>query len=143
MKVTREEGELIVAAVRVLGHREERPPRPEEVAALLKMAPEALRPKAASLAELGALALVESAFDTHLEIRDPQRLEALEPEASAPGLDADLAAFEKRKEEEAARMAQLFAEGDHERRQAERLRKMDEQMRDFQKKKPPNPFGED
>ncbi len=140
-RVTRQEGHVIVAAVRVLGHREERPPKPEEVAALIGIPPEVLRLKAVALAELGILALVESAFDTHLEIRDHLKLEDLELEENLPALDDDLAAFEKRKQEEADKMSRLFSEGDHEKRRSERVRKMDEELRDFKKRKPRDPFG--
>lgn len=141
--VTREEGHLIVAAVRVLGHREGRAPRPEEVAALLGMPPELLRLRMRALADAGILAVVESAFDTHLEIRDHRGLDDLEEGERSRALDEDLADFERRKEEEADRMSRLFDAGDHERRQQERIRKMDEELRDFRQRKPRNPFGDD
>jgi len=141
--VTREDGHLIVAAIRILEHREERAPRPEEVASLLRWPPELLRLRAAALADAGVLSLVESAFDTHLEIRDHRLLDALESAGQARALDEDLAAFERRKEEEADRMSRLFAEGEHERRQQERIRKMDEELRDFRQRKPRSPFGDD
>ena len=40
-------------------------------------------------------------------------------------------------------MERLFTEGDHKQKQAKRLQKMDEELKKFKKKKPPNPFGED
>ncbi len=140
--ITREDGHLFVAAIRVLAHREERPPRPEEVAELLRMPPAMARLQASALADAGIVAIVESAFDTHLELRDHGRLEELEEAARSRALDEDLAAFERRKEEEAQRMARLFDEGDHERRQQERIQKMEEELRGFRKRKPRNPFGD-
>lgn len=142
-RVTREDGHLVVAAIRVLAHREERPPRPEEVAVLLGLAPEVLRARMAILAEAGVLAMIESAFDTHLEIRDHLRLEELEAGAQSRALDEDLADFARRQQEQAAKMSRLFDEGDHERRQAERVRKMEEELRDFRQRKPRNPFAAD
>jgi hypothetical protein len=142
-RVTREDGHLVVAAIRVLAHREERPPRPEEVAVLLGMAPEVLRARMAILAEAGVLAMIESAFDTHLEIRDHLRLEELEAGAQSRAMDEDLADFARRQQEQAAKMSRLFDEGDHERRQAERVRKMEEELRDFRLRKPRNPFAAD
>jgi len=127
----------------VLAHREERPPRPEEVAALLGMAPEVLRLRMVALAEAGVLAVVESAFDTHLEVRDHLLLEGLEGDEQSRALDEDLADFDRRQQEQAEKMSRLFAEGDHERRQAERLRRMDDDLRDFQQRKPRNPFSEE
>ena len=140
--VTREEGHLLVAAIRVLGHREERAPKPEEIARLLGMPPELARLQLTALAEAGVVALVESAFDTHVEIRDHRRLEELAESVQSRALEADLAEFGRRKEEEADRMSRLFASGDHERRQEERLRKMEDELRDFRKKKPRSPFGD-
>jgi hypothetical protein len=140
---TRQAGHLIVAAIRVLSHREERLPRPEEIAQLLEMPPAALRVDLAALHDLGIVAIVESAFDTQVEIRDYRLLEELAPEEQDGDLSADLAAFDQRKQEEADRMDRLFGEGDHERKQAERLRKMDSDLQEFRQRKPPNPFGDD
>ena len=96
----------------------------------------------AALAESDVISIVESAFDTHLEIRDHLRLEALEVSAQARALDEDLADFDRRQLEQAQKMSRLFDEGDHERRQAERIRKMEEELRDFRQRKPRNPFGD-
>ena len=38
-------------------------------------------------------------------------------------------------------MSRLFAEGDHEKRRSERVRKMDEELKDFKKRKPRDPFS--
>ena len=40
-------------------------------------------------------------------------------------------------------LRKLFEDGEHERRQADRMRQMDDDLREFRKKKPPNPFGDD
>ena len=52
-----------------------------------------------------------------------------------------VAAYQKRKQEEADKMSRLFAEGDHEKRRSERVRKMDEELKDFKKRKPRDPFS--
>ena len=139
---SREEGHLIVAAVRVLQHGLGRSPRPEEVAELLEMPPASLRVHLAALEESGAVAMVESAFDVHVEIRDHLRLEELTPAAESSDLQSDLADFDRRKQEESERMARLFADGEPERRQAEKLRKMDQELADFRKRKPRDPFAD-
>ncbi len=141
--ISRQEGHLIVAAVRVLSHREGRPPRPEEVAALLQLAPEALRLRMALLADAGVLAVVESAFDVHLEVRDHLRLEELPADEQRLAMDEEIADFARRQQEQADKMARLFDEGDHKRRQEERLRRMDEELRGFRQRRPRNPFGEE
>ncbi len=137
-----QEAHLIVAAIRLLIHREGAAPRPEAIAEFLGMASAVLRIQLVALQDLGILALLESAYDTHVEIRDHRLIEELSAGEDAGDLSRDLAEFDRRKQEEAARMEKLFSEGDHERKQAERLEKMDAELRDFRKKKPRNPFDE-
>lgn len=141
--VTREEGHLLVAAVRVLSHRHGSPPTVEAVAELLRWQPETVRMKTVLLHELGALALVDSAYEHHLEVRDHARLEELTPDADATGMDEALADFDRRKEEEQQRMERLFGEGEHERRRQERIRAMENGLFGGRKEKPRNPFGDD
>jgi hypothetical protein len=40
-------------------------------------------------------------------------------------------------------MSHLFTDGEHERRRAEKLGKMDAELRDYRKRKPKNPFSDD
>ncbi len=40
-------------------------------------------------------------------------------------------------------MARLFDSGEHERQQQEKLGKMDDELKDFRRRKPINPFGDD
>ncbi len=40
-------------------------------------------------------------------------------------------------------MSQLFADGEHDRRRADKLGKMAEDLRAFQKQKPKDPFADD
>ncbi|HPF35896.1 MAG TPA: hypothetical protein P5571_09875 [Candidatus Krumholzibacteria bacterium] len=141
--ITREEGHLLVAAVRILSHLRGSPPTVEAVAELLRWAPESVRMKTVLLHELGALALVDSAYDHHLEVRDHARLETLTPEADHTGMDEALADFDRRKEEEQRRMSQLFGDGDHERRRRERIQAMEDGLFGGKPKKPRNPFGDD
>jgi hypothetical protein len=140
---SREEGHLIVAAIRLLQYRESRSPRPEEVAELLDWPDAALRVHLVALQKEGVVALVDSAFDTHVEIRDHLKLEELKPAAEASDLEAELADFGRRKQEESERMGRLFSEGEPARRQAERHKKMEKELQDFHKRKPRDPFAKD
>ena len=142
-RIDRDDAHLVIAAIRVLAHREGRSPRPDEVAELLGLPEAAVRLQAAALQELGAVTLVESAFEQHLEIRDHLAVEALEA-GGGPELSADLAEFDRRKQEEAENMARLFDDGTFADKQRQKLEQMDEDLRAFGKrKKPKNPFGED
>ena len=139
---TRSEAHLIVAAIRVLENRKQRLPMPGEIADLLELSESAVRLQLNQLAELGIAGMVESAFETHVEIKNHLLIEELSSE-SGPAIEDDLAAFDKKKEEEALRMANLFDSGDHEKQRQDRLQQMDQDLKDFKGKKPANPFGED
>ena len=141
-ELSRAEGRLIVAAVRVLAHLKQRSPEPQEIADLLELPAATVRLQIATLAELGGVAVVESAFATHVEIRDDQVLEQLPDDVTSEFAD-ELADFDRRKQEETERMANLFTDGEHERRRAEKLGKMDAELRDYRKRKPKNPFADD
>ncbi|HOX26568.1 MAG TPA: hypothetical protein PLL30_08290 [Candidatus Krumholzibacteria bacterium] len=137
----RRDAQLILAAIRVLAHRLERSPRPDEVAELLALPEATIRIRAASLQDLGAVKLVESAFETHLEVGDHLRVEDL-PEIREEALAGDLADFDRRKQAEAEKMARLFEDGTFEEKRREKLTQMDRDLRAFPKK-PRNPFGDD
>ncbi len=141
-RLTRNEAHLMVAAIRVLDHREQRPPTPLEIADLLERSESAVRLDLNTLADLGIVLLVESAYENHAEVKNYLLVEELDLEAG-PQISDDLAAFDREKEEEAERMANLFESGEHEKIRRDRHDRMDQELNDFKNKKPINPFGED
>lgn len=140
--LTRQEGHLLVAAIRLLAHQQGQPPEPAAVAELLGVPEATVRLQAALLQDLDAVTLVESAFSTHLEIHGFPSLAEL-PEEQQGEISQDLADFDRRKQAEAEKMSRLFADGEHDKRQAEKHGKMDDELRDFKKRKPHNPFDDD
>lgn len=142
-KVTREDGHLVVAAIRVLAHKLQGPPTPEQVADLLGLAPETVRLQVLALQEAGIVTLVTSAYENHLEVREHRALDDLESDARQAAMDEALAEFDQQKQAEAERMSKLFSEGEHERRRRDKLDEMDKGLLDFERKKPRNPFGDD
>ncbi|MBD3221804.1 hypothetical protein GF314_11240 [bacterium] len=134
----RQSAHLVLAAIRVLAHRQGRSPTPDEVAELLELPPATVRLYASQLQELGAAVLVESAYEVHLEIRDHRLVDDLEDERSE-ALAEDLADFDRRKQAENERMARLFDDGTFAREREEKLRQMDEKLRELPRK-PKNPF---
>lgn len=142
IRLPRADAHLLLAGVRVLAHRLGRGPTPEELAELLGPAESQVRLQAAALQDLGAVALVSSAYETHLEIRDHLAIEQLE-DGEGPAIGDDLRAFDERKREEAEKLAHLFDSGEHEKLRQDQLRQMDEDLRDFRRRKPRNPFGGD
>lgn len=142
MKLMRQDAHLLLAAIRVQAHLLERSPTPAELAELLDRSETEIRLQLVFLQELGAVDLVESAFATHAEIRDHLLVEDLTA-TEGPALSEDLKDFDRRKQEEAERMAHLFDSGEHERQHQEKLGKMDDELKDFRRRKPVNPFGDD
>ncbi|MCP4571967.1 MAG: hypothetical protein GY838_06395 [bacterium] len=140
-RMTRDEGHLVVAGIRVLVHSLGRGPTPDELAELLGLASGSVRLQLVALAELGAVAMVESAFETHAEVRDYGRLEELSEEGG-PAITDDLKAFDEKKRQETERMSQLFESGEQEDRLKEKHRQMDQELESFRKQKPENPFGD-
>lgn len=140
--LNRSEAHLLLAGIRVLSHRLGRPPSPEELADLLEQSPSPIRLQLTFLEERGAVAQVRSAFETHVEIRDYLVIEELAKE-SGPEITADLEEFDRRKKEEAEKMAHLFDSGEHEEEQKRKMDQMGKDLDDFRRKKPVNPFGDD
>jgi hypothetical protein len=136
----RRDAHLLLAAVRVLEHRHGRPPRPDEVAELLDWPDATVRLRASRLEDLGALRLVQSAYETHLEIRDHLAVESL-AEAPLEALAEDLADFDRRKQAEAQKMEQLFADGTFTRERQARLDRMDAGLKQ-RPARPRNPFDD-
>ena len=142
IKMTRDEAQLLLAGIRVLHHLNGRSPTPEELADLLEQPTSSVRLQLAYLDDLGVAALVKSAFETHAEIRDHLAVEEL-PAEGGPEISEDLREFDRRKSEEAEKMSNLFESGEHHKKQQDKMDQMGEDLKDFKKRKPINPFGED
>ena len=140
--MTQDEARLLLAGIRVLTHRLERGPTPEELADLLDMADSQVRIQLTILADLGIAALVTSAFETHAEVRDESLVVQL-AEAEGPAISEDLKAFDEKKRAESERMSQLFESGAQDALRDDKHRRMDEDLQDIRGRKPRNPFGED
>lgn len=141
--VTREEGHLLLAGIRVLAHRGGTPPTVDQLVELLGMAPEMVRLKLEALHEAGAVVVVDSAYERHFEVGDHTVVDDLVADADRAGMDEELADFDRRKQEEKDRMSKLFDDGEHEKRRRERMQDMEEGLFKFEKEKPRNPFGDD
>jgi NH3-dependent NAD+ synthetase len=141
-KLTRTEAHLMLAAIRVLDHLHQRPPTPAEIAGLLEEDEATVRLQLAQLHDLGAAVLVESAFETHAEIKDHRLVEGL-TDREGPAISEDLAEFDRMKEDEARRMEHLFDSGEHEEKRKRKLEEMESELGKFRREKPANPFGED
>jgi len=106
--VTYEEGHLVVAAVRILDHRNGHPPTVDEIAELVKLQKEWTGVLVSSLADLGILRRVTSAFTLRLEVGNHLDLEKLPREAEAPTLNDEMKAFAEKQRREHEAMSRLF-----------------------------------
>ncbi len=86
-RINREEGHLILAAIRVCAHREDTPPTVEQLADLLGMQSETVRLKVEALHEAGAVRAIDSAFERHFEIADHRIVEELKTGAEQTGME--------------------------------------------------------
>lgn len=141
-KLTRGEAHLLLAGIRVLSHLADRPPTPAQLAELLEASESAVRLQLAVLQDVGAISLVESAFETHAEVADYSAVEQFDVEAG-PEISEDLRAFDQKKREEAEKMSHLFESGEHEKDRQDKIDRMGDELDEFRKKKPLNPFGDD
>ncbi|MBM3321723.1 MAG: hypothetical protein FJY73_13755 [Candidatus Eisenbacteria bacterium] len=130
-----EEGHLFVAAVRVLAHREGRPPTVEEIAELLGDSREIAYHLARGLAEKGVLRLLANPFETHVEVADHLALEELSREEHGPGFEEDLREFQERKKKDRDEMSDFFMGDGREKKKKDKLSKMEEEFRKFRKSK--------
>lgn len=112
---------LIIAAVRILEHRDQAPPTIENVCQALSFSVERGNHICQKLQALGAVDIVEGAYGTRLFIKDHRLLENLPQQVDENDLSADLKKFKDskknfEKEIESRRTAQkerkknLFAE---------------------------------
>jgi hypothetical protein len=85
---------LVVAAVRILQHRNETPPLVEDVAECIRYSLEKTNYLCNQLAQKGILEAVESAYGARIFIRNHLGIEDLPRESAAAGLDDDIRKFQ-------------------------------------------------
>ena len=126
-----EEGQLVVAAVRLLHHREKRPPTIEAIAELIGEPAEMCGHLARGLASLGIVKILKNPFDTRLEIVDHLRLETLPRGAHAPAIESEIQEFKRKFEKEREDMQRQLLGKDHERRSRDRMAEMERKLSQF------------
>jgi hypothetical protein len=142
---TYEQGHLLVAAVRVLLHKEGRAPTVEEVAGLIEDSPEVVRVHLRWLEERGIVHIVTNPFETRVEIADHGALEGLPREGSGPQMEEEVQEFKERFKSKQEKIGKLFSTDDMARRSDERKKKLEEDLRRFKPRGAPpgGPIKED
>jgi hypothetical protein len=140
--IDRAQGHLVIAAVRVLSHRERRPPSPEEVAELLGAPPEWVRVAVRRLIELGALGEVADAYGARIEVATYLKLEELTLEAGGR-MEEELRSFSARSREKQEALKKQF-DSDFRAGQKKRFSQLEDDLKKFRGDKGPrtNMWGE-
>ena len=134
-KPSYEDAHLVVAAVRVLGHRETKPPTPEQVAALLDLPAELVRSLVVSLEDLGVLHLMENPFETRIELGDYTLIEDLPRSAEGPTMKDEIEDFVERKKKEVEEAEKMFTPDEMQKKKKEKLAKLEDEMKRMKKGK--------
>ncbi len=129
-----EESHLLVAAIRILVHRDGRSPTPEEAAAFLGFSTEKTYVLIHELRKLGVLKVLESPFELRLDVGDPVPLETLPRGETGPSIEGELADFHSREQEKKQEMDRMFRGGEADKRRKERVAKLEQEFMKFKPK---------
>jgi hypothetical protein len=140
---SRSDGQLIVAAIRILEHIEEHPPTEQEIAALLHWHEDRTRVIARELDDFGALAAIRSPYEVRYKLQDPAKVEEL-PSTSTVSDDfaREIVAFDERATEEQERIEQMLG-SDQPKPEEPAKSALEDDFGDFKNRKPTDPFGGD
>ena len=139
---SRDEGLLLVAAVRVQAHRDGRPPTTDDVADLLAMPRELLTVLVIGLEAKGILKQLTNAFETRLDIVNAALVEELPPAGSGPRLGTELDDFRKAFQVKQDDLKKTFGAEAIQKKTDERMDRMAEKLRLFKNKASSGPmFG--
>jgi hypothetical protein len=132
-----DEGHLIVAAIRVLAHRQAgRPPTEDEVAQLVGVSREWVGVLVSALERAGAVRVLTGPFESRVEIADHLALEKLPRQAAGAGVEEELKEFAAKKREEEEKLRTLFTGDAALKKQKERMSDLSDRLKTH-KPKPP------
>lgn len=139
----RGDGELVVAAIRILEHLEKHPPTDQEIAALLEWHEDRARVIALQLEDFGALAAIRSPFEVRYKLQDPEKVADLPAQSTvSDDFAKEIEAFDERATAEQERIEKLL--GAEQPKPAEPSKSaLEDEFGDFKSKKPRDPFGGD
>ena len=133
--IDRAQAHLVVAAVRVLAHRHERPARVVEAAELLGVSAEWLGVAVRRLVDLGALAEVTDAYEARFEVADYLRIEELS-ETGGAKMEEEIRSFSSRAKEKQEELQKQF-DADFRAGQKRRFSQLEEDLKKFRGGKGP------
>ncbi len=137
------QGHLVVAAVRILEHRHAKPPTMEEIGELLAVSHEVVGAVARALRDHGIVKILETPFDTRVEVTDHLKLEDLPREARTAAMKGEVDAFLERTRSKHEKVEDLFKSGQYQEEKKKKFAGLEDQLKDFHKKKVHDPFAKD
>ncbi len=140
MKPSYEDAHLVVAAVRILSYKCNKPPLPEDVANLLGMPADFVRSLMISLRDIGILKLIETPFEIRAEIADHLKIEELPRESEAPTIKDELEEFVKKRKQQIEETEKMLDLKEMEKKKKEKLSKLEDEIKKFKGKRPPISF---
>lgn len=138
---SRADGQLIVAAIRILEHREQHPPTEQEIAALLRWHEDRTRVIARELEDFGAVAAIRSPFEVRYKLQDPARVDELPAESTvSDDFAREIEAFDERATEEQERIEKLLG-ADKPKPVEPSKSALEDEFGQFKSRKPRDPFS--
>jgi hypothetical protein len=138
---SRADGHLIVAAIRILEHREQHPPTEQEIAALLRWHEDRTRVIAHELEELGAVAAIRSPFEVRYKLQDAAKVEELPAQSTvSDDFAREIEAFDERATAEQERIEKMLG-ADRPKPTGPEKSVLEDEFGEFKSRKPKDPFG--
>lgn len=140
---SRSQAHLLVAAIRVLEHQQQRPPSLTEISEILNFSKEYTGHLVRALEPLDIVHAITGPFDQRVEVRDHTKIEELPAEDSGPGFKDEVDEFHRQFEEKQKKLQNLFETDELHDRQRKRFQNLDEELRQFKAPRHSNPFADD
>jgi SLT domain-containing protein len=135
-----EQAHLMVAALRLFVHRHQRPPSVRELSEMLEMSPEMGHYLGNRLARLGALEMVDAAFEERIYLRDHLKLEDLPKEEETSDLEEEVERLREERERHHEEMQKRQAS--HQNKKKDLFSDLERQLKEGLKQKKKNPLDD-
>lgn len=135
-----DQGHVIVAAVRLFTHREEKMPTARDIANLTGFPMDLTLHLTNRLLEQGILRAVKGAFEDRYHVGDHLRLEELPRSLDEEAMGKEVEKFRVEREEKQKKIDAMFLGKDIDQKKKERLKTIEEQLKDPGARKRPNPL---
>lgn len=126
-----DEGHLIVAGIRVMAHREGRPPLLDDVAAEIGMPADVVRVLVLEMEKLGIVRQLTAAFETRLAVDDHVKLEELPREGAGARLNSEVEEFRRAFKEKQNDLKDTFGSGAFRKKTEDKMSRLEEELKKY------------